>query len=376
MPVTISLEEKPVKRIVANRDGQKKPPRQEIAARLAELNRQGRITDRDETLLELVREFNALNLNQIQRLLWRNATEKTAHRRAYFLEQHYLLEVARSPHAEMKQWGLRPRMVYILGVGGWMWLKDQIDVKIPRRQTRREQILHDMLVAEIYVKVVEAAALRNPAPVKTEPEAPEKESERWEVTWVGEEAAGFYRGDNPVISPDGLVKVKRVTGSKTQVLPFFVEFDKGREAHGTPSTDWGRKVGGYNRFCAGHWQMHPQLSNLPDSFPPVLVITHGKRRLLNLGRSIQNHRQQPVVYHLALWDEVMNYEDFLSAPVWLILTKDGQVIGKEPEDRQALLSPPVNSNAQNDDGQVSANGATPAANGAISSVDDEDSIAT
>ncbi|MCP4288452.1 MAG: hypothetical protein GY792_29180, partial [Gammaproteobacteria bacterium] len=64
----------------------------------------------------------------------------------------------------------------------------------------------------------------------------------------------------------------------------------------------------------------------------------------------------------------------LSAPVWLILTADGQVMGKEPEDRQALLAPPVNSKAQNDDGQVSGNsngaangsGATPAAGGAAS----------
>ncbi|MCP4358658.1 MAG: hypothetical protein GY796_11625, partial [Chloroflexi bacterium] len=247
-----------------------------IGAKLAEINRQGRITDRDETLLELIREFNALSLNQIQRLLWRSATEKTAHRRTYFLEQHYLLEVARSPHAELKKWGLLPRMVYILGTGGWMWLKNEIDVKIPRRQIRREQILHDLLVAEVYVKVVEAAALRNPVPAKKKAETGAKaeesgtEVEKWEVTWVGEEAASLYQGDNPVVAPDGLVKVKRMAGSKTQVLPFFVEFDKGREAHGTPSTDWGRKVGGYNRFYAGNWQMHPQLNNLPDTFPRVL----------------------------------------------------------------------------------------------------------
>jgi hypothetical protein len=82
--------------------------------------------------------------------------------------------------------------------------------------------------------------------------------------------------------------------------------------------------------------MHPHLSDLP-SFPWVAVITHGAQRLLNLAQAIQKHRQEPVIYYLALWEDLMVDGDMLAAPAWLILTQEGKVIGLKREQRQPLL---------------------------------------
>lgn len=141
-----------------------------------------------------------------------------------------------------------------------------------------------------------------------------------------------------MISPDGLAVVYRQRGDQVAVLPFFIELDKGREAHGRPSSDWGRKVHGYDRFAGGDWKTHPQLNSLPE-FPMVAVVTHGAQRLLNLAQAIVKHRQSTVTYCLALWtDLVENDMDILSAPAWLTLTADGQVFGREREQRESLLT--------------------------------------
>ncbi len=92
MPVTTELTEysqETVQRIVATRPSQK-VSRKEVREILADLSRRGRITNRDEKLLELLREFKVLSLNQIHRLLWPAAQEMTAYRRLYFLEKHHL----------------------------------------------------------------------------------------------------------------------------------------------------------------------------------------------------------------------------------------------------------------------------------------------
>ena len=151
---------------------------------------------------------------------------------------------------------------------------------------------------------------------------------------------------------DGLVVVKRVEPEQVKALPFFVEVDKGREAHGRPSSDWGRKVHGYNRFFTSNWKMHPQLTDLPDKFPRVLVVTHGKNRLLNLGRAITKHRKEPVVYYLATWDDVMTGADFLTAPAWLVITEEGKIIGKDPAQRRPLL-PASGNGTDNDQDHIS-----------------------
>lgn len=298
--------------------------RQTLQVAIAALARGGRITSRDERLLELLREVHVLSLDQVRRLLWGGAREKTAYDRLSFLLNQYLLASARVPRNGMKAWGLPVRKVYALGPGGRLWLKEEVNNGHVPRYLKRDQVLHDLLAAEFFVRLSEAALRRG---------------EAWSVDWTGEWGAGFYDkpGGAPVIAPDGLGIIRQQRGGgKVAALPFFVELDAGREAHGRPSSDWGRKIIGYDRFMASPWTQHPELGDL-EAFPLVAILTHGPQRLLNLIDSIAEKRKQPVIYYLGLWSDLMAGEDALTAPVWVIVPPEGEVIGRERKQRQALL---------------------------------------
>lgn len=297
--------------------------RQQLREQLADLLNRGRLTGRDEGLVECLRELNVLSLDQIRRIWWPHSKEATAYNRLYFLLKQNILGGARIPTAGLKAWGLPPRKVYTVGAAGWLWLKEEVNPTLSYRHLKRDQVLHDLLVAEIYVRLNEAVRIRG---------------EAWSLIWVGEQGASFFDGDRPtpIIAPDGLAIVQQRRGEKVATLPLFIELDRSREAHGRPSSDWGRKVQGYNRFHAHNWKMHPQLSDLP-TFPWVAVITHGAQRLLNLAQAIKKHRQEPVIYYLALWDDLLAGDDVLDVPAWLILNQEGKVIGLKREQRQPLL---------------------------------------
>ena len=328
MPVTTDLtaEQHGSQRIFVTRYGN--VDRKKIREELAERAAAGQITTRDERILEYLRELHVLSVDQVRRLLWPNGRPKTTYNRLNTLKNYHLLSRARVPTREMTAWGLAGEHVYSLGVGGWLWLSEEVNSDIVARSLRRDQVLHDLLVAELCVRFTEAVWQRG---------------EPWQLTWVGEEAAAYYestRSDEarfPVVAPDGLAILKRRQGKNTASLPLFFEVDRTREAHGRPSSDWGRKVNGYNRFYKEGWQAHPQLSNLPE-FPVVAVVTHGAQRLLNLAQAIKNHRKEPVAYYLALWSDLMAGADILSTPAWLMMTPDGNIIGLEREQRAALLA--------------------------------------
>jgi hypothetical protein len=258
----------------------------------------------------------------------------TAYQRVHHLHKHHLVSAARMPRAGMQAWGLAVCKVYSLGAAGRLWLKEEVDSP-SAAYLRRDQVLHDLLVAELAVRLAEAARRRGAG---------------WSAAWAGERAAGLYdrQGDHPVAAPDGLAVIRQARGGKTAALPFFVELDASREAHGRPSSDWGRKIVGYDRFYQENWKAHPELSSLP-AFPLVAVVSHGEGRLLNLAQAILEHRQQPVAYYLALWEDLIPRgkdgdlapeADILTAPAWLVIAPDGQVVGEERGERQPLLNEP------------------------------------
>lgn len=328
MPITATVsEEQSAARIFITRYGDIDP--KALKAELAARAIAGQVTARDERLLEYLRELHVLSLNQVQRLLWPDARPRTAYNRLAALKNYRLISYARVPAAEMRRRGLPAGRVYALNLGGWMWLQQEVSPDIVARSLRREQILHDLLVAEVCVRVIEATRRRGAA---------------WEVAWAGDEASAYYerrehdKKTPPDLAPDGLAVIRRRSREGVAALPLFLEMDTGREAHGRPSSDWGRKVGRYNLFAGGQWRQHPQLADLP-AFPAVAVITHGEQRLLNLAHAIQEHRKTPVGYYLALWDDLTGAEDILSAPVWLMLKPDGDILGRERNDRRALLPP-------------------------------------
>ena len=55
--------------------------REALKERLARLAQKGGITERDERLLEYLRELNVLSLNQVHRLMFPEAKERTAYQR-------------------------------------------------------------------------------------------------------------------------------------------------------------------------------------------------------------------------------------------------------------------------------------------------------
>jgi len=305
--------------------------RRALRAALAERARRGQITTRDEQIMEYLRELHVMSLDQVWRLFWAHRERRRpVYRRLYRLVQYQLLARARTPvRREMRAWGLEPDLIFSLGLGGWLWLKEEVNSRLVERSLNREQILHDLLTAEICTRLTEAARRRGVG---------------WQVTWAGDEAARYFeptaRSDGkagpPLLAPDGLAILRRTDEDGISTLSLFVEMDRGREAHGKPSSDWGRKVRRYDQFRAGQWQLHPQLSDVP-LFPPVLVITHGAQRMLNLAQAIVDHRKEPVSYYLTTWQDLMAAPDLLAARVWLMLTKDGAVLGEEAADRRALL---------------------------------------
>jgi DNA-binding PadR family transcriptional regulator len=307
------------------------PDRDTILRELSELTRRGGITDRDERILEYLRELHVLSLDQVHRLFWSGAKQITAYQRLHHLQKHHLLAAARVPRAGMQAWGLPVCKVYTLGEGGRVWLKDEVTGQ-RAAYLRRDQVLHDLLVAEVVVRLAEAARGRG---------------DGWSLAWSGEQAASFNErgGDVPLARPDGLAVVRQRRGGKVAAMPLFVELDASREAHGRPSSDWGRKIIGYDRFYESEWQMHPELSNLP-TFPVVAVVTHGDARLLNLAAAITEHRRDPVAYYLALWEDLVANGngtgdiDILAVPAWLVVTPDGQIIGEDRARRQSLLGEP------------------------------------
>jgi len=292
-----------------------------------DLVQRGALTERDEQLMEYLRELNVLSLNQIHRLLWSSTvTQKAVYNRVHSLMKYQIFAGARTPRAEMRALGLGAAKVYALGPMGRLWLKQEVDDAFVARFLKRSQVLHDLMVAEIFVRMTERTR---------------ELGKRWSFEWAGEYATTLYEtgGTNmpvPVVSPDGLGILRQHIEGETASLPFFVEMDAGREAHGRYSSDWGRKIIGYDRWFAMNWRTHPTLNDLP-TFPVVLVITHGKQRLLNLAQAIQQKRKKPVIYYLCLWKELIAADDIFSAPLWLIIDKAGKLNGTDPDKRNALI---------------------------------------
>jgi hypothetical protein len=297
-----------------------------VQHRLAELVEQGRITDRDEQLLEYLAELKVLSLEQVRRLLWPQAKEATAYNRLYFLSRQQLLRRLRLPPNNMKAWGLPARVLYTLGLGGRLWLGQAVDAGPAGRHLPRAQALTSLLSAEIYVRLVEAVRARG---------------EAWGVTWAGTEAASYYASDEdecPLVAPDSLVLVHRQQGDEAAVLPFFVELDQARQPDSRLSSNWGWKARSYDRLAGSDWQAHPMLGSLA-SFPPVAVITHCAERLLDLAETIDQHRRAAVTYYLAVWSDLIDSrEDILAAPAWLAIAAEDQDSDRKQARREPLLT--------------------------------------
>ncbi|MEM7028985.1 MAG: replication-relaxation family protein [Chloroflexota bacterium] len=298
---------------------------EEMESQIHTLLQKGQITERDEKLLETLSELNVLSLDQVMRLFWhgRQTQSKTVYERMRKLNNTGLLSSPRSPRQDMTAWGLTAGKVYALGDLGRYWLGFVIDETYVPPYLKRNQVLHDLLVSEFYLQSLAATINRGKA---------------WSLAWTGERGASFHKDENspPIIAPDSLGILTQMTAEGEAKLPFFVEMDASREAHGRFSHDWGRKVVGYDRFYGGPWQQHPAPNTLAE-FPAVLVITHGATRLLNLAKAIAEKRKKPIVYYLTQWQHWREVEDGFKAPIWAAISPEGEIIGYERAERLSLL---------------------------------------
>jgi hypothetical protein len=222
----------------------------------------------------------------------------------------------------MTAWGLVPGPVYELSPLGRDWLQ-KVAGGEPGYQSKPPQYLHDLLVAEISVRLAEAAQRRGPG---------------WSSDWFGEPA---IRPFAPLgLLPDGLGLLRRPDGAAA--LAFFLELDASRESHGRPSSQIGRKIHDYDQYAAA-WERRPGPVLLPQ-FPPVLVVTHGAERLENLAAALRQHRRRSVAYGLALLVDLLVGPDLPSTSAWRLLPADDRqpdLRGQPLLNRSDWLAPPV-----------------------------------
>ncbi len=272
-------------------------------------HKQLELQERDIALLETVRDLTVISLNQIQRLFWPEAGREVARKRLSHLMnrgQGWLTNFT-VPKPEMQAAGLEPGKIYCLSKNGHSWFRNQ-DCP-PGNHPNPRQYLHDLLVTEIRVRLAEYARL----------------GQGWTTSWHPDWRIAFHlRGaDHPLFIPDGLGVLSHQNDTR---FSFFLELDFSREAHGRPSARFARKMRGYDTFLKKPWPDQPGMAGLPW-FPPVLVITHGARRLENLANSIIRFRRGPVAYALARREELLTpTSKLLKTPVWhLIPAKDDEI---------------------------------------------------
>jgi hypothetical protein len=61
-----------------------------------------------------------------------------------------------------------------------------------------------------------------------------------------------------------------------------------------------------------------------------------------------------VIYFMGLWEDVIGADDFMTAPIWLVVTQDGGILGHTREERQSLLPPASAASAAPVNGKVAA----------------------
>lgn len=293
---------------------------------LFSLSERNALTSRDLQLLEYLSDLTVLSLDQIQRLAFNDASRETVRKRLSRLSHSYrLINRFHIPKYDMETRRLTYSKVYYLERTGHFWLV--LSEQYPGRAVKREQAIHDLLVAELRVRLEEARRKGCPG---------------WTINWYGEYAARFFRhqkDDLPLLVPDALAVIRYPSGNTPSTFAFFLEADVSREGHGRPSSRIQRKISGYDTLFT-HRENH-ELTRELACFPAVLFITSGEGRLQNLAEVILRHRREPIGYALALWSDLLTSPNWFEAPAWMLLPPGSPTaIGRARSERQALLGHP------------------------------------
>ncbi len=271
MSVLISPQTNHNRPIIISRPEEKLDP-DALGDQLADLARRRRITRRDEMLLEHLLAAGVLTLDQIRRLLWPEATVKTAADRLSKLWQWHLLRRARQPWPERALSGIAETPVFALGQGGWWWLYQPEPDDYAYRLIDAEWVRRQLPAAEIYTRLAAAGA-----------------SLTWQPRWRGLPEP-FLPADPAAV----------VTLHRTEGQPLTLALELGIANIFEPE----RRI--------------PAYDDLAWSGPPLLVALV-LRRPIHIERALaalEQRRRQPVSWLVTSWEQLTAAPALLTAPIW------------------------------------------------------------
>ena len=172
-------------------------------------------------------------------------------------------------------------------------------------------LLHDVMLSEVMVLLTERF-----------------QRQGYSMDWQGTNSARFVepqkRGEYPkkILEPDALLTVKRVSDEKEVWLPFFVEYDSGKQRH----RFFGEKVA---RYVAISQREDVWRTKGFNKFPPVMLITSTAQRTANLASVIGSNLQAGPPWVTTDWDSFRT--DPLGS-IWTVVQ-----VGKPTLENQSLL---------------------------------------
>lgn len=296
-----------------------KPPKLKKGYRATaiELRASKKHTGRDDEIINAVFTLGLLSRHQIQRMFWQEDLKSVSavNDRLRTLFYRHVLYRTVDVSFEMERAGLVPCHVYTLGPTGEELLaldrqikRSELSYKYSGRSS--QNVMHDLMTAEIYVQAVAYAYTHERELVKAAKQRKlEKDAarrfitqNRLSMTWHGEHEAAIWQGDKELVRPDGVLEIEQ-GGERTL---YFVELDRGH-------TKWEKKVNVYdNARQFGGWQSKFGI----NEYPHVLVIVPPNRNK-RVAEAIAAH--QPTVRYL-----IKEWPNYLAEPMSGWVDADGQ----------------------------------------------------
>ena len=267
-----------------------------------ELRATARFTDRDFRMVRLIYHTGLLSRDQLQRLFWQEVRASgTVSDRLRVLYKRWVVNIAPDVSYNMRRAGMVPCHVYTLGTVGEEIMaldehKRRHELAYNRRYATgrsRQNIMHDLMTAEIYVQAIAYAGQYNRQLWQAIESDEQYKARRLLIRWHSEREAAVWQTDKELVRPDGAMEI--IIGRERSF--FFVELDRGH-------TRWEKKVAVYdNARQFGGWQNQFGIHD----YPAVLLVVpdgHSQR----VGDRVAAQKPQ-TRYLLKEWS------DFLAEPM-------------------------------------------------------------
>jgi hypothetical protein len=306
---------------------------------LARIFDEGRLTMRDEALLDWLVDVRCATAEQIARTFFNS--DGTAKNRLTQLYRMRMVERAYFPPADAAELGISPfALVYYLGRGGKYWLQqirertfeNNWKVQLP------QNVAHDLMSTELM-----AALQQELRQLQDEIGAVLRTRLASEVLFWKLDESGHpvlktvkqrdgreVREKVPLLRSDMRFEVKVGEGEEAKtLLSAFVEADRGR----MDQTQFAAKVQTYNQ-AAEQWRTRESVreakgEGVAQPFPWVLVVGTSPVRARNLAKTVSNNAADGVMWAVVDWQSLGNVQRVLLEPIWWKAAK-GRVMEGRP----------------------------------------------